>query len=123
VTSTISGLAGVLIWTEASRYPAMRSFYRDTLGLEPRSDRDGFINVAWGDLRLTVSVHPDVVGAARDPLRLMLNLRVDDIAATHARLRDAGVVFARPPEQESWGGWVATFADPDGNTLQLMQLR
>ncbi len=26
------------------------------------------------------------------------------------------------PEQESWGGWVATFKDPDGNVLQLLQL-
>ena len=33
-----------------------------------------------------------------------------------------GVVFTRAPEREEWGGWVATFADPDGNVLQLMQL-
>jgi catechol 2,3-dioxygenase-like lactoylglutathione lyase family enzyme len=31
----------------------------------------------------------------------------------------AGVVFERPPEREDWGGTVATFHDPDGNTLQL----
>jgi catechol 2,3-dioxygenase-like lactoylglutathione lyase family enzyme len=118
----ISGLAGVLVWTEATRFAAMRRFYVETLGLRPRSDRDGFVNFAWGDQRLTVSVHAGVSGAARDPLRLMLNLRVDDIAAVHRRLRDAGVAFARPPEREPWGGVVATFADPDGNTLQLMQL-
>jgi uncharacterized glyoxalase superfamily protein PhnB len=38
------------------------------------------------------------------------------------RLAEAGVEFLRQPEQESWGGWVATFRDPDGNTLQLLQL-
>ena len=118
----IDGLAGVLVWTEAARFPAMLAFYRDTLGLEPRSVRDDFVNFAWGDLRLTVTVHSRVSGAARDPLRLMLNLAVDDIDATYARLREQGVVFSRPPEQEAWGGRVATFADPDGNTLQLMQL-
>jgi hypothetical protein len=32
------------------------------------------------------------------------------------------VVFSRRPEREAWGGVVATFADPDGNTLQLMEL-
>ena len=31
-------------------------------------------------------------------------------------------VRTRAPEREEWGGWVATFADPDGNVLQLMQL-
>ena len=45
----------------------------------------------------------------------MINLGVDDIHAEHNRLVDAGVVFIRPPERESWGGWVATFQDPDGN--------
>ena len=29
----------------------------------------------------------------------------------------AGVEFRRPPEQEPWGGWIATFFDPDGNTI------
>lgn len=118
----ITGLAGVLVWTEAPRFPAMRRFYVETLGLRPRSDRDGFVNFAWDDQRLTVSVHAGVGGPARDPLRLMLNLRVPDIDATHRRLRDAGVAFSRPPEDEPWGGRVATFHDPDGNTLQLMQL-
>ena len=51
----------------------------------------------------------------------MINLGVDDIHAEHNRLSDAGVVFIRPPERESWGGWVATFQDPDGNLLQLLQ--
>ena len=32
-----------------------------------------------------------------------------------------GVEFIRPPEQEHWGGWVATFKDPDGNILQMLQ--
>ena len=118
----IDGLAGVLVWTEATRFPAMLAFYRDALGLEPRSVRDGFVNFAWGDLRLTITVHSQVSGANRDPLRLMLNLTVDDIDAAYERLRAQGIAFSRPPEQEAWGGRVATFADPDGNTLQLMQL-
>jgi catechol 2,3-dioxygenase-like lactoylglutathione lyase family enzyme len=118
----IARLAGILIWTDAARFPGMRRFYVELLGLRPRSDRDGFVNFAWGDQRLTIAVHDDVAGPARDPLRVMLNLRVDDIAAVHRRLRGAGVAFSRPPEAEAWGGRVATFADPDGNTLQLMQL-
>jgi predicted enzyme related to lactoylglutathione lyase len=52
----------------------------------------------------------------------MLNLTVADIQAAHARLAADGVVFSRAPEREEWGGWVATFSDPDENILQLMQL-
>jgi len=118
----IVGLAGVLVWTEAERFPAMARFYRDTLGLTPRSSKSDFINFDWNGVRLSVGVHDRVHGAARDPLRVMVHLTVSDILVVHARLAQAGVVFTRQPEREDWGGWVATFADPDGNTLQLMQL-
>jgi len=119
---SIEGLAGVLIWTAADRFPAMARFYRETLGLAPRSDKADFVNFDWSGVRLSVGVHDRVEGTSRDPLRLMINLTVTDIRAVHDRLVRAGVVFTRAPEREDWGGWVATFADPDGNVLQLMQL-
>jgi predicted enzyme related to lactoylglutathione lyase len=121
-TGSITGLAGVLVWTEQERFGDMARFYRDTLGLTPRSSKGDFINFDWAGVRLSVGVHDRVRGASRDPLRVMIHLTVDDIRAVHMRLARAGVVFTREPEREDWGGWVATFTDPDGNTLQLMQL-
>jgi predicted enzyme related to lactoylglutathione lyase len=118
----IQGLAGVLIWTERERFDAMARFYRERLGLTPRTSKPDFINFDWGGVRLSVSVHDRVSGASRDPLRIMINLAVDDIRTVHARLEKAGVVFTRPPEAEEWGGQVASFLDPDGNLLQLLQL-
>lgn len=115
-------LAGVLIYTAPDRHPAMRGFYAEMLGLPVRSDRDGFVNFEWEGLRLTVAVHSDLSGAATDPKRLMVNLAVDDIHAEYERLREVGIPFLRPPEQESWGGWVATFTDPDGNVVQFLEL-
>jgi predicted enzyme related to lactoylglutathione lyase len=100
----------------------MAGFYRDVLGLTPRSDRPGFINFEWGGIRLTISTHSEVDGVATDPLRVMVNLEVTDITATASRLAAAGVSFSREPSEEPWGGWIATFDDPDGNTIQLMQL-
>ena len=119
---SIDGLAGVLIWTAADRFGTMARFYRETLGLSPRSDKADFINFDWNGVRLSVGVHEGIGGTSRDPLRVMVNLTVTDIGAVHDRLVRAGVVFTRAPEREEWGGWVATFADPDGNVLQLMQL-
>jgi len=118
----IEGLAGVLIWTAAERFDAMARFYRDRLGLVPRTSKPDFINFDWAGVRLSIGVHDGVGGRSRDPLRVMVNFAVDDVRALHARLAEDGVRFIRPPEAEAWGGQVATFVDPDGNTLQLMQL-
>jgi catechol 2,3-dioxygenase-like lactoylglutathione lyase family enzyme len=124
--ASIAGLAGVIIWTSAERFPALRHFYVDTLGLRPRSNRDGFVSFDWGAAgpsapRLTITVHSAVRGIAKEPLRTMINLEVRDIEAAHARLRDLGVPFLRPPEREHFGGWIATLKDPDGNLVQLLQ--
>ncbi len=45
----------------------------------------------------------------------------DDIHETYAALSRAGVVFPTPPERASWGGWWATFEDPDGNEYGLTE--
>jgi catechol 2,3-dioxygenase-like lactoylglutathione lyase family enzyme len=121
-SGAVTGLAGVLLWTAAERFAAMARFYTTRLGLMPRTQKADFVNFDWGGVRLSIGVHDGVAGPASDPLRVMVNLEVDDIRAVHARLAANGVLFSRPPEREAWGGWVATFADPDGNTVQLMEL-
>ena len=121
----IRGLTGVLIWTEAARFDTLRDFYRDTLGLSVYSEKPQFVNFDWAladgqRLRLTIAAHSEIEGVARDPLRIMLNLGVDGIHACTSRLIEAGVPCVRPPARESWG-WVATFTDPDGNIVQLIE--
>tara|TARA_B110000116_G_scaffold262461_1_gene267779 strand:+ start:2879 stop:3046 length:168 start_codon:yes stop_codon:yes gene_type:complete len=51
----------------------------------------------------------------------MLNFDVKDIENFANSLKHNGVKFLREPEEEHWGGWVCTFQDPDGNTIQLLQ--
>ncbi len=46
-----------------------------------------------------------------------LAYEVDDIYATCARLRDAGVVIHRPPRD----GWMAFVKSPDGQSVELLQ--
>jgi hypothetical protein len=45
----------------------------------------------------------------------------DNIIDDFEALKLKGIIFSREPELEKWGGWMATFADLDGNILQLMQ--
>ena len=51
----------------------------------------------------------------------MLNFDVSNIQEVTKLLKSNGVRFLRDPEKEHWGGWVCTFLDPDGNTIQLLQ--
>jgi catechol 2,3-dioxygenase-like lactoylglutathione lyase family enzyme len=46
-------------------------------------------------------------------------LRVDDFAAVHARMRNAGVRFVSEPRRESYGE-VAVFLDCEGNRWDLL---
>jgi len=117
--SMIDGVVGVIIWTED--LDRLFAFYRDTLQLTPHSIRSHFIAFRWGDMRLSLGKHARVSGPSRDPYRIMINLGVDDIHRVYAALCAKGVAFLKPPTQEEWGGWVATFFDPDGNMLQLLQ--
>ncbi|HKZ19962.1 MAG TPA: VOC family protein [Acidimicrobiia bacterium] len=114
-------LVGVLIHTSEAGFPEMRRFYGEILGLKPRSEREGFINFEWGRLRLTLHLHDRVRGTAADPNRVLLNFEVDDLTTWHGQLEAAGTPCVRTPTAEPWGGEVATYSDPDGNLIQLIQ--
>lgn len=117
---TIDSLAGVIMWTD--QIERMAAFYRDTLGLPVHSVRPHFVAFQLANgVRLSVGTHSQVRGPAKEQVRVTVNLNVANIHAAHRALTARGVAFVRPPEQEHWGGWVASFRDPDGNLLQLLQ--
>ena len=116
----ITGVVGITIWT--SDLDPMFHFYNDLLRLPLHSRHDDWLAFELGDVRFNVGLHDRVDGPSRDPFRFMPHLGVDDIHTECQRLMEQGVEFIRPPEQEHWGGWVATLKDPDGNLLQLLQL-
>jgi len=116
----ITGVVGVTLWTD--NLERMFHFYNDVMRLPLHSQHDDFIAFELGDIRFNIGLHHRVEGESRDPYRVMPHLGVDDIHAMCQRLADAGVEFLRQPEQEHWGGWIATLKDPDGNILQLLQL-
>ncbi len=120
--AVVGSINGVLLWTSVERYERLAAFYRDVLQLPVRTDRAGHLAFEWPDgMRLTLGIHTLVTGTALDPHRVMLNLAAVDIIALADALRARGVVFVREPSPQAWGGWIATFADPDGNLVQLLQ--
>lgn len=52
--------------------------------------------------------------------RVFLFLNTDDFARDHRRFRAAGVTFLEAPRHETYGT-VAVFADPFGNTWDLIE--
>jgi lactoylglutathione lyase len=65
-------------------------------------------------------------GPPPDPKRvgsfMHLCLLVDDLQATVAQLREAGVAIEREPKVGLDHNWQAWIRDPDGNPIELMQL-
>lgn len=111
------------------------AFYRDTLGvtLVATFDPPGLAFFQVGDVRLLI----DRAGAASGGLKVggaIVYLRVRDIDAIYAALRDRGVTFLAPPQRvhrdeagmfgpRGHEEWMAFFRDPDGNTLALVTQR
>ena len=115
----VGDLIGVTVWTDDLE--RLVEFYRDTLGLALRGSHHGWANFAFGEMRLNLGLHDQVHGPSKDPYRVMLSFCVDNIQSEYGRLSEQGVEFIRVPEKEDWGGMVATFLDPDGNVLQLLE--
>ena len=115
----ITGVVGVTLWTD--NLERMFRFYHETLQLPLHSRHDDFIAFQLGEARLNLGLHDRVRGEARDPYRVMIHLGVTGIHQEYVRLSKDNVEFIRPPEPEHWGGWIATFKDPDGNILQMLQ--
>jgi len=116
----IYGIVGITIWTD--NLERLKAFYKDVLKLPLHSDHGDSVAFRWGEMRLNLGLHSNVKGSSKDPYRTMVHFGVNDIQSEYQRLKAAGVDFIRPPEREDWGGWVATFKDPDGNVLQMLEL-
>jgi len=99
------------------------TFYGETLGLECSWNMSEFGAAGFkvGEAELIVEAQPadsddaDLVGRF-----VGISLQVDDIDATYRDLSGRGVPFNGPPEKQHWGGSLAHFRDPAGNTLTLL---
>jgi predicted enzyme related to lactoylglutathione lyase len=92
-------------------------------------DDDGFTEVTptlfactFGDTALLIDGRSDVAGTSPDPGRVVLNFHVDDARATAERLDGLGVTWLVELEERE-GGLFGTLVDPDGNHVQIIELR
>ncbi|OAI41474.1 hypothetical protein AYO38_03550 [bacterium SCGC AG-212-C10] len=115
-----AGLEMFAIMRHSADAERARTFYRDVVGLSDDFPDLGNPFMA-GETSIYLGAHSEVHGPTKEPPRVLLNLPVADLAAEQKRIEGHGVTFIRSAGQEPWGGVISTFADPDGNYLQLME--
>jgi len=103
-------------------------FYRDVLGFEVTAD-DGSGDFRWLTVR-PPNGQTNIMIAKVSPSLPEMGSRIgkwtgmvfdtDNIESECERLRSHGVTITRPPERQHFG-IEAQFADPDGNTIELVQ--
>ncbi|MBP7648339.1 MAG: VOC family protein [Phenylobacterium sp.] len=110
---------GLRIWVDDMT--AAKRFYGETLGLKAKWDMEMAVGY---DLGIDLIVERDDGSHEGETLvgRFVgTSIQVDDIQATYQALQAKGVPFLGPPEKMPWGGTLAHFKDPAGNTLTLLQ--
>ena len=98
------------------------AFYRDVVGLE-LNPQMGERALSAGGTPFLIDGHSKVQGGTKQPERVLVDFMVDDLKSEQTRLEAAGVTFVRTAGKEPWGGVISTFADPDGNFVQLIEYK
>lgn len=94
----------------------LRAWYRKVFA--PGHEGEGPIDL--GGFLVVIDKRDDIGARNTEPGRAILNFHVGDFDAVAARLQAAGVDWLVPLEDRGTARF-GTFADPDGNYLQIIQ--
>jgi catechol 2,3-dioxygenase-like lactoylglutathione lyase family enzyme len=119
-------IAHVRVFALPAAWDDTARFYRDVLELdEIYTDGDAGVAVfdCGNDVTLGLErVDPaDIEDAEMAGRFTGISFRVRNAVQAHTELSRRGVVFDGLPEHMEWGGILAHFQDPAGNTVTLVQ--
>ncbi|MCB9895389.1 MAG: VOC family protein [Planctomycetes bacterium] len=102
-------------------FDAMVKFYRDTLELPPlwHDDANGHAGFNTGDCTLILE-RGDGKGDGNGNRFTALSFTTAYIEGRWKELEAKQVQFTQPPTKMPWGGTLAYFRDPEGNTHGLV---
>ena len=96
-------------------------FYEETLGLERKYEYSSYVGFECGGVEVglvpKLKEHKRV--ASKSP---SVEFLVDNVEKFYEELKGKGVKFTKELHEEPWGGKQATFTDPDGNILEIVQI-
>ncbi|RLI11545.1 glyoxalase [Candidatus Bathyarchaeota archaeon] len=96
-------------------------FYEKTLGLEKKYEYPSYVGFECGGVE--IGLVPKLKEGERVNHRSpSVEFLVDDVERFYAELKDEGVKIVKELHEEPWGGRQATFTDPDGNVLEIVQI-
>ena len=116
-SSTTQGVLTVL--HPVSDLAAAKAVYTALLGVEPQSDSDYYVGYQAAGQQ--IGLVPG--GGPQGMTTPVAYWHVPDIAAKLAEVTAAGATVNEEPRDVGNGRLVATFTDPDGNVLGLLQDR
>lgn len=95
-------------------------FYENVLGLQKKYEFKDYAGFDCGGVEIGLKTWGELEPPRKgEPC---LDFLVENLDESYEVLKDRGVSFKDDPEDTQWGGRVALFSDPDGNTLQLIQI-
>lgn len=99
----------------------LSSFYEKVFDKKPDMFEDDGNWSGWqvGNAFFSVGEHSEMVGSAKEPGRVLINLETTDVKGEFERIKLIGATVIKEPYQMG-EAWIATLADPDGNYFQLM---
>lgn len=112
-------LNSVMLGTENSK--KLADFYTKVLGKPAWEEGDWY---AYNKgTNLMIGTHSEVKGTSKNPARIIIGFEVADVKKEFERIKKFGTKVIAEPYQPNADKnadiWLATFADPDGNYLQL----
>ncbi len=98
------------------------AFFRDVVGLELQFS-DASFHFARFDAGIGFAVasgHPEETPPEGAPDRLSgIGFVVEDVDGAYREMKARGARFTMEPSKQPWGGYMAMFADPEGNIFYL----
>ena len=111
-------LNSIMVGTKEPKILA--EFYKKLIGrASDMGEGDEWFGWQVGNSFLTIGIHSEVKGKAKEPQRVILNFETKEVKKEFERIKKLGAKVIKEPYQME-GFWIATFADPDGNYFQLM---
>jgi len=98
-----------------------KRFYQETLRLEKKYEYSSYVGFECGGIE--IGLIPKLKGGEHvSPKSPSVEFIVDDVEKFYNELKRSGVRFVEELHDEPWGGREATFTDPDGNVLGILQI-
>ena len=97
------------------------AFFRDVVGFPLLfvDEKFAFARFDAGDITFAVVGGAGEERKSRGDVHAGIAVCVEDVDAAYRELAGKGVRFPMPPSKQPWGGYMALFADPDGNIFYL----